>query len=183
MARRCWWGAVRLPPSRSVRGLIAGGSVAVKGEPGGCSATLDSDRPHWLGERMNEKETTMSHALPTRPLAVQPKALQAAGLSIRLAARVKAPFKPIADQVIRSASSVPANIAEGHGRFGRDRVYHYRIAYGSAKEVDAHLRLLLDTRSIQSFQAAEALRRFDEVRAMLRPLTHPKPCRSAERPP
>ncbi len=117
----------------------------------------------------------MSHALPTRPLAVQAKALEAAGLSIRLAARVKAPFKPIADQLIRSASSVPANIAEGHGRFGRDRLYLYRIAYGSAKEVDVHLQLLLQANPLVRSVAAEALRRFDEVRAMLWPLTHPSP--------
>ncbi len=38
------------------------------------------------------------------------------------------------DQLIRASSSVALNIAEGSGRFGRDRVQHYRIAYGSAKE-------------------------------------------------
>ncbi len=124
---------------------------------------------------MNEKEETMSQALPTRPLAVQSKALEAASLSIRLAARVKAPFKPIADQLIRSASSVPANIAEGHGRFGRDRLYHFRIAYGSAKEVDVHLQLLLQANALGRGEAIDAWRRFDEVRAMLWPLIHPRP--------
>ncbi len=123
---------------------------------------------------MNEKEETMSHALSTKPLAVQAKALAAAGLSIRLAARVKAPFSTIADQLIRSASSVPANIAEGHGRFGRDRTYHYRIAYGSAKEVDVHLRLLRQAQAVNSTGVEEALARFDEVRAMLWPLLHPR---------
>ncbi len=117
----------------------------------------------------------MSHALPNRPLAVQSKALHAAGLSIRLAARVKAPFRPIADQLIRSASSVPANIAEGHGRFGRDRLYHFRIAYGSAKEVDVHLQLLVESRAVEHADAAKALSCFDEVRAMLWPLIHPRP--------
>ncbi len=116
----------------------------------------------------------MSHALPSKPLAVQTKALEAAALSIGLAAKVKAPLKSIADQLIRSASSVPANIAEGHGRFGRDRCYHYGIAYGSAKEVDVHLRLLLAAGVVQPSGASEALRRFDEVRAMLWRLMHPR---------
>ena len=70
------------------------------------------------------------------------KAVTAAGLAISLVMRVPAPLKPIADQVIRSASSVPANLAEGSGRSGRDRLQHWRIAYASAKEVDTHLRLL-----------------------------------------
>jgi four helix bundle protein len=35
---------------------------------------------------------------------------------------------------------VPANLAEGHGWSGRDRLHFWRIAYASAKEVDSHLR-------------------------------------------
>ncbi len=116
----------------------------------------------------------MSHMLPTSQPIIQAKAIAAAGPCIRLAAHVKAPLKPIADQLIRSASSVPANIAEGYGRFGRDRVYHYRIAYGSARELEVHLRLLLDACAVDLFGAAEALRRFDEVRTMLWPLMHPR---------
>ncbi len=49
-------------------------------------------------------------------------AIQAAAISISLVMRVPAPLKPIADQVIQSASSVPANLAEGAGRSGRDRM-------------------------------------------------------------
>ncbi len=124
---------------------------------------------------MNEKEEPMSHALLTKPLAVQTKALQAASLSNRLAARVKSPFKPMADQLIRSASSVPANIAEGRGRFGRDRIYHYRVAYGSAREADVHLRLLLEAGAARPRDVADVLDRFDEVRAMLWRLVRSKP--------
>ncbi len=116
----------------------------------------------------------MFHAHSSRPLAVQTKALEAAGLSIGLASEVKAPLKSIADQLIRSASSVPANIAEGHGRFGRDRGYHYRIAYGSAKEVEVHVRLLLGAGVVRRPEAADVLHRFDEVRAMLWRLMHPR---------
>lgn len=84
----------------------------------------------------------MLNAPPRNTLIAQSKALEAAGIAIALVARVPAPLKSLADQVIRSASSVPANLAEGHGRAGRDRVHHWRIAYASAKEVDTHLRLL-----------------------------------------
>ena len=116
----------------------------------------------------------MTRALPTRPFVLQVKAPEAAGLTIGLAGRVRASLKPIANQVIRSASSVPANIAEGSGRFGRDRVHHWRIAYGSAKEVDVHLRLLLHAHAVDQVAADKALNQFDEVRAMLWRLIHPR---------
>ena len=102
------------------------------------------------------------------------KAIQAAATAISLVMRVPAPLKPIADQVIRAASSVPANIAEGAGRSGRDRLHHYRIAYGSAKEVDTHLRLLIGTGAITADTAQNAVRLFDAVRAITWRLLHPK---------
>ncbi len=109
---------------------------------------------------------------PTRFDALE-KATTAAGIAISLAMRVPAPLKPIADQVIRSASSVPANIAEGAGRSGRDRIHHWRIAYGSAKEVDIHLRLLMGADSIDTSRTEIALQLFDDVRAMTWRLLHP----------
>ena len=45
----------------------------------------------------------------------------------------------LADQLRRVVASVPANLAEGSGRIGKDRLHHYRIAYGSARELRAHL--------------------------------------------
>ena len=105
----------------------------------------------------------------------QDKAVKAAGIAIALVMRVPAQLKPIADQVIRSASSVPANIAEGAGRSGRDRLHHYRIAYGSAKEVDSHLQLLTRAGALQVNRAENALQLFDDVRAMIWRLLHPQP--------
>jgi four helix bundle protein len=89
--------------------------------------------------------------------------------------RVPAPLKSIADQLIRSASSVPANLAEGHGRSGRDRQHFWRIAYASAKETDSHLRLLAHARVVDATGAAYVLEIFDEVRAMTWRLLNPKP--------
>jgi four helix bundle protein len=101
------------------------------------------------------------------------KATRAAAIAISLVMRVPAPLKPIADQVIRAASSVPANIAEGAGRSGRDRMHHWRIAYGSAKEVDTHLRLLLGASAVDRSTTAQAIRLFDDVRAMTWRLLNP----------
>jgi four helix bundle protein len=123
---------------------------------------------------MNETENTMPNAPLGNTLIAHSKALEAAGIAIALVIRVPAPLKSIADQVIRSASSVPANLSEGHGRFGRDRMHHWRIAYGSAKEVDTHLRLLAQAGAIDTNQANIALELFDRVRAMTWRLLHPK---------
>ena len=123
---------------------------------------------------MNNQEVIMHSPLPTTGLIAHDKALEAAGIAISLVLRVPAPFKSLADQVIRSASSVPANLSEGHGRSGRDRIHHWRIAYGSAKEVDTHLRLLVGTGAINTDQADSALSLFDDVRAMTWRLLHPK---------
>ena len=122
---------------------------------------------------MNNQEVIMRNALPTTGLIAHDKALEAAGIAISLAMRVPSPLKAIADQVIRSASSVPANFSEGHGRSGRDRMHHWRIAYGSAKEVDTHLRLLTGAGAIDNQQAITAFQLFDDVRAMTWRLLHP----------
>ncbi len=122
---------------------------------------------------MNDPEVTMNNALPKNNLIATEKAIDAAAAAILLVKRVPAPLKAIADQVIRSASSVPANLAEGHGRSGRDRLHHWRIAFASAKEVDCHLRLLAEVHAIDRDQAGHALQLFDDVRAMTWRLLHP----------
>ncbi len=98
----------------------------------------------------------------------------AAGIAISLVMGVPAPLKSLADQVIRSASSVPANLSEGHGRSGRDRNHDWRIAYASAKEVDTHIRLLTGAGAIDCTRAATAIQLFDEVRALTWRLLHPR---------
>ncbi len=116
----------------------------------------------------------MQNAIPQPGLAAHRLALEAAGAAIKLVMRLPAPLKPIGDQVIRSASSVPANLAEGHGRFGRDRLQYWRIAYGSAKEVDSHLRLLTETGAVSPSAAQTVLDRLDHVRAMTWRLLYPE---------
>ena len=124
---------------------------------------------------MNDPEVTMHQPAqtPRHGLHVHDLALEAAGIVLRLAVRVPAPLKSLADQAIRAATSVPLNIAEGHGRSGRDRHHHWRIAYGSALEVGSALSLLRAAGCVDSGQTAKALDLFDQVRAMTWRLLHP----------
>jgi four helix bundle protein len=146
----------------------------VKGRPvKPVRSTLDIGCTTGSRKGMNDPEVTMSNALTNTNLIAHDKALEAAGVAVALAMRVPAPLKSIADQVIRSASSVPANLAEGHGRSGRDRLHFWRIAYASAKEVDSHLRLLARAGVVNGIEAAMALETFDQVRAMTWRLLHP----------
>ena len=110
---------------------------------------------------------------PTSNFIALSKAEKAADISISLVSNVKAPLNGLADQVVRSASSVPANLAEGAGRSGKDRAYHWRVAYGSAKEVDSHLRRLIRAKAVHATHTEQALALFDEGRAMIWRLLHP----------
>ena len=116
----------------------------------------------------------MSVPLRSCPLVAHATALEAAGLALALASRVPAPLRSLGDQVIRAASSVPANLAEGHGRTGRDRLNLWRIAYASVKEVDTFLQLLTRASAVDRDQAERALALFDQVRAMTWRLLHPQ---------
>jgi len=122
---------------------------------------------------MNDPEVTMRLSDPN-PFVALTVALEAAGLAIALVRRVPPPLKSIVDQVVRAASSVPPNLSEGHGRAGRDRAHHWRIAYASAKEVDSHLRLLVTANAIDNEHATRALELFDRVRAMTWRMLHPR---------
>ncbi|MCB9787427.1 MAG: four helix bundle protein [Deltaproteobacteria bacterium] len=51
-------------------------------------------------------------------------------------------FRGLGDQATRAGASAALNLAEGGGRFGRDRCT-YRIAYGSAREASMALELMV----------------------------------------
>jgi four helix bundle protein len=51
----------------------------------------------------------------------------------------------LTSQVRRAAVSIPANIAEGKGRFGaKELLHHLSIAHGSLCEVETHLFVAQD---------------------------------------
>jgi len=68
---------------------------------------------------------------------------------------------------------VPANLAEGYGRIGRDRLHHLRIANASAREVDVHLHILCLSQPSHRGKTITALQLFDNVRVMTWRLLHP----------
>ncbi len=123
---------------------------------------------------MNESEVIMCNERPTSEFIAHTKAVKAAGIAIKLVSRLPVAYRRLADQVIRSASSVPANLAEGLGRSGKDRAYHWRVAYGSAREIDTHLAILVCAGAIDRGMAASSRDLFDEVRAMTWRLLHPR---------
>ena len=137
-----------------------------------CWRTLDIFRSTGLEEE-NDPEVIMYSTKDRSDLVAITVALEAANTAIHLAKRVRAPLRSIAEQVVRSASSVPANLAEGHGRTGKDRAYHWRIAFASAKEVECHLRLLESSGAIPRDKAADAMALFDRARALTWRLMHP----------
>lgn len=78
----------------------------------------------------------------------------------------------LASQLRRAAVSIPANIAEGHGRehLG-DYLHHLSIANGSLMEVETHLLLAEKLSFLESQQINQALAASAEVGRMLAGLT------------
>jgi four helix bundle protein len=72
----------------------------------------------------------------------------------------------------RAAASIPANIAEGHGRdhLG-DYLHHLSIANGSLTELETHLYLAEQLGTLPGDVAQRLLQRTDEISRMLAGLT------------
>lgn len=78
------------------------------------------------------------------------------------------PAQDVSRQVLRSAMSVGANIAEGHGRHeGSEYIHYLIIAQGSANETDHWLHTIIDI-GLSSKEKIEGLiSKNNEVRRML----------------
>ena len=77
----------------------------------------------------------------------------------------------LTSQIRRSAGSIPANIAEGHGRENTGAFIQFlRIAQGSTKELETHFILAERVGLLDKEMAEPVLERCGDVGKMLRSL-------------
>jgi len=77
-------------------------------------------------------------------------------------------------QIMRAAGSVVLNLSEGSGRFGCDKRNFYRIAYGSLKECQAGILLLIQCGKICQSECELVLNRLDRMGGVIWKLVHGK---------
>ena len=108
-----------------------------------------------------------------RDLKVWQKAIDLVAESYRLAKLLpRTEVYGLTSQIQRAAVSVPANIAEGHGRehIG-DYLHHLSIANGSLKELETHFIIAAKLGYLSERETGPILERAEEVGRMLAGLT------------
>jgi four helix bundle protein len=77
----------------------------------------------------------------------------------------------LTSQIRRAAGSVPANIAEGHGRENTGNfVQHLRISQGSLKELETHMLLAERVGILPTSDLQPVLVQYESLGKMLRAL-------------
>ena len=104
-----------------------------------------------------------------RDLVVWQEAMSLAEAAYRLSRQLpKEEMYALAQQVRRSCSSVPANIAEGYGRDSTGAyVQHLRVAQGSLKELETHLLLAERVELVDTIAIAPLLAKSEQIGKML----------------
>lgn len=75
----------------------------------------------------------------------------------------------LVDQIKRAVVSIPANIAEGHGRTGKNEfLHHLSVAYGSLMETETFLTIALRRGFIASADHERAMELADEIGRLTR---------------
>ena len=104
-----------------------------------------------------------------RDLLVWQKAMDLVADSYELSAKLpKTETYGLASQIQRAAVSIPANIAEGHGRehLG-DYLHHLSVANGSLMELETHLLLATRLSYVAEKEVERLLEKTGEVSRML----------------
>jgi four helix bundle protein len=104
-----------------------------------------------------------------RDMDVWRKAMDFVVLCYQIAKRLpSSELYGLTSQLQRAAVSVPANIAEGHGRsHTKEFLRHLSIAYGSLMEVETHLLIAARLNFIDEASTQTALRQSAEIGRML----------------
>ena len=104
-----------------------------------------------------------------RDLKTWQKAMDLAVVSYRLSARLpRREIYVLTSQITRAAGSVPANIAEGNGRFSRgEYIQHLSVAHGSLVELETHVELATRLDYLTAASRDAFLTQSGEVSAML----------------
>ena len=89
-----------------------------------------------------------------------------------LVAEIKRRDRSLADQLMRAASSIALNLAEGELSDGGNQKARFFTAAGSANESRAALRVAIGWRHITPEAATLARQRLDHIVAILWKLTH-----------
>jgi four helix bundle protein len=88
----------------------------------------------------------------------------------------------LTSQIRRAAGSVPANIAEGHGRENTGNfVQHLRISQGSLKELETHLLLAQRVGILPEAHLQPALMQCESLGKMVRALIRSLQDKAAKR--
>lgn len=103
---------------------------------------------------------------------------QALEISLQVIRSLREPVRRIrqcdpklAEQIRNASSSVALNLSEGRRRAGKDRVYHWRVAGGSADETLTALRVAEAWGYIEVKELKVPLELLDRALAMLWRLT------------
>ena len=107
-------------------------------------------------------------------LDVYQRSIEFLALARRVRGHLPRGHADLADQLRRSAQSIPQNIAEGCGRTTRaDKARHYAIARGSAMESASHLDVMQVDELIEAELYQRGMSLLERIVAMLTKLIDP----------
>ncbi len=101
-------------------------------------------------------------------------ALELAAAMPAILSQIRPHDRTLCDQLSRAATGIALSVSEGRQRIGRDRLQLYRVAAGSAAEVETCLALAEALGYAKGAMLSEARALVGREQAMLWRLTHPR---------